>query len=56
MNPVILGAVRHIVQVGAGALATRGIIDANGVELVVGAAVSAATLVWYLVDRRLKRA
>lgn len=55
MNSAILGAARHILQLGAGALVARGVIDAGGVELIVGSGLSVLTLGWYFVERRLAR-
>lgn len=52
MNPIYIGAVRHIAQAVAGALVTKGVISADGTELVVGALTSVVTLGWYLVAAR----
>ena len=51
MDLTVLGVARHILQLAAGALLARGYIDASGVDLVIGAGVSAVTLGWYLVKR-----
>jgi hypothetical protein len=55
MNPAVLGAVRHILQLVAGSLVAKGVIDAAGVELVIGAGTSVITFGWYLIEQRLKR-
>ena len=47
MNPVILGALRHIIQVGAGALGMDAFASGDGLTLAVTAAVSVANLVWF---------
>lgn len=51
MDLTIVGVVRHLLQLGAGALLARGVIDASGVDLIVGAGVSLVTLGSYLVKR-----
>lgn len=43
--------VRHVIQLGAGALATRGIIDASMAEILVGLGVSVFTLGWMAWER-----
>lgn len=53
MQVAVIGALRHLIQLGAGALVAKGVIDAAGVELVVGAGMSLVTLGWYLVERKL---
>lgn len=55
MNTAILGAVRHVLQLAAGTLVAKGVIDAAGVELMIGAGTSVVTLGWYLIELRLKR-
>ncbi len=55
MDLTLIGAARHMLQLGAGALLARGFIDASGVDMVVGAGVSAVTLGWYLVKRYMAR-
>lgn len=54
MNTVYTGALRHVAQALAGALVSKGLITADGQELVIGAVVSAVTLGWYLVSNRTK--
>jgi hypothetical protein len=43
---------RHVLQIGAGALTTRGIIDASLEEALVGVGVSIFTFVWAYFARR----
>lgn len=47
-----LGVLRHIVQLGAGALVARGLLDDGSAELLTGAVVSLGTVGWYVIEKR----
>ena len=51
-STVALGIVRHLLQLGAGALASRGIIGENETETVVGAVLALGTVIWFAIERR----
>lgn len=51
-SAVILGFVRHILQIAAGALASRGVIGENEVETVAGAALALGTVAWFAIERK----
>jgi hypothetical protein len=50
MNPVFLGALRHIIQVGAGAIGAEALAQGDGLNLAVAVGVSIANLAWFLVQ------
>lgn len=53
---LMLGLLRHVLQLAAGAAVARGWIADSDTETLIGAFVSIATIVWYAVDRaRTKR-
>lgn len=52
MNTTLIGALRHVIQLGAGALGATAYVSGEGHEMLVSAAVSVATLVWYAWSNR----
>ena len=48
--------IRHVLQLAAGALVTKGYIDAGIAEALVGAALSVGAAVWYWWDAKRKAA
>ena len=53
MNQTLMvGLLRHGLQLGAGALVARGYLEASMVESVVGAALTLATAGWYVAAGR----
>jgi hypothetical protein len=53
MNPAILfGIVRHLLTIGAGALASKGVINADETETAVGAVLALVGLVWSAIDKK----
>jgi hypothetical protein len=50
--PIILGLVRHILTIGAGALASRGVIGENEIEITVGAVAALAGILWSAVEKK----
>lgn len=51
-----LPIIRHALQALAGALTTRGLIDGSMEEAIVGLGVSVATILWYYLEQRRKKA
>lgn len=51
-NPVFLGVIRHLLTIGAGVLASRGVIGENEVEISVGAVVALVGIVWSAIDKK----
>lgn len=51
-SPVVLGIARHLLQVSAGALASRGIIGENEVEIVAAAFLAIGTGIWFAIEKR----
>lgn len=51
----VLGMVRHALTFGGGALATNGLASDAEVEQLVGALVTAAGIIWSILDKRAKR-
>jgi hypothetical protein len=49
---VILGFVRHLLTIGAGALASRGVIGQSEVEIAVGATVALGGIIWSAMSKR----
>ena len=52
MPDIVMGLLRHVLQLTGGVLIARGVIDPTGWDLVAGTATSAATAGWYLYSRR----
>lgn len=53
MNPaIILGIVRHLLTIGAGALASKGVIAQSETETVVGAGLALIGIVWSAIDKK----
>lgn len=52
MSPEVSAIVRHFLQLGAGALAAKGVVDGGATELIIGAGMSIATLAWYLITSK----
>jgi hypothetical protein len=46
MNPIYLGLIRHLLTMGAGALASNGVISSNQTEIVVGSAIGIVGVIW----------
>ena len=53
--PILLGLFRHLLTIGAGALASRGVIGENEVEITVGAVAAIAGIVWSAIDKKRNR-
>jgi hypothetical protein len=51
-NPAILGVVRHLLTIGAGALASRGVIGESEVEITVGSVIAILSVVWSIFDKK----
>ena len=52
MQDLVLGLLRHALQLVGGVLIARGVVDPTGWDLLAGTATSAATAGWYLYTRR----
>lgn len=52
MNPVFLGLVRHLLTLGAGFLASRGVINASETEVVVGTGIGLFGVIWSIIDKK----
>ena len=50
--PIILGLVRHLLTIGAGALASRGVIGHNEIEITVGAVAALAGIAWSAMEKK----
>jgi hypothetical protein len=55
VNPAFLGAMRHIIQVGAGAMGAESLASGDGLSLAVAVAVSVANLGWFLIQSFMAR-
>lgn len=53
--PILFGFLRHLITLGAGALASRGVIGENEVETTVGAVAALAAVIWSAVEKRRER-
>lgn len=52
MNQTLMvGLLRHVLQLAAGVLVARGYLEASAVDAVVGAAVTLGTAGWYVAGR-----
>ena len=49
---LFLGLLRHVLQLGAGVLVTRGVLDGGSAEAMIGGGLSLASVGWYLVGKR----
>ncbi len=49
---VILGLVRHVLTIGGGFLIAKGVVDAPGLDTVVGALVTIIGVVWSIFDKK----
>jgi hypothetical protein len=49
MNPVFIGALRHILQLAAGAIGATAYASGTGLELLVAVGVSVASLAWFAI-------
>lgn len=47
-----LGVLRHALQLGAGALVTKGVLDGGTAEAAVGGVMSLASVGWYVWGKR----
>lgn len=52
MNDMVIGLLRHVLQILGGVLIARGVVDPTGWDMVAGTATSAATAGWYLYSQR----
>jgi hypothetical protein len=52
MNPVSLGLIRHLLTLGAGFLASRGVINASETEVVVGTGIGIIGVIWSIIDKK----
>lgn len=52
---LVVGLLRHALQLLAGVLVTRGYLDSSMADATVGAAVTLGTAGWYVADRVRKR-
>jgi hypothetical protein len=52
MNPIYLGLIRHLLTMGAGALASNGVISSNQTEIVVGSAIGIVGVIWSVIDKK----
>lgn len=50
MNPLYIGALRHLIQLGAGALGITALGSGQGLELAVASTVSLVNLGWFIKD------
>ncbi len=51
---LFLGLLRHALQLGAGALVTKGVLDGGSAEALVGGGLSLASVGWYLFGKKAK--
>jgi hypothetical protein len=51
---LFLGVLRHVLQLAAGALVTKGFLDGGSAEALVGGGISFAAVGWYVWGRRAK--
>jgi hypothetical protein len=51
-SPVVFGIVRHLLTIGAGALASRGVIGENESETLVGAVLALVAIGWSAYEKR----
>jgi hypothetical protein len=54
MTPLVFGLIRHVLTIGAGALASRGVIGENETETVIGAVLALLGIGWSAYDKRRK--
>jgi hypothetical protein len=52
MNPVFLGLVRHLLTLGAGFLASRGVIASSETEVMVGTGIGLVGIIWSIIDKK----
>jgi hypothetical protein len=52
MNPVFLGLIRHLLTLGSGFLASRGVINASETEVVVGTGIGLFGVIWSIIDKK----
>lgn len=50
--PIVLGIVRHLLTIGAGALASKGVINASETETLVGAGLGIIGIIWSAIDKK----
>lgn len=55
MPELLVGLLRHALQLAGGVLIARGVVDPTGWDLVAGTATSAATAGWYLYNWNQRR-
>lgn len=51
---LVLGVLRHVLQLAAGVLVTRGVLDGGSAEALVGGGLSLASVCWYVFGKRAK--
>lgn len=52
MKTVYLGVLRHLLTIAAGALASKGIIDAAAAETLIGAVLAVVGVAWSVYEKR----
>lgn len=52
MNPVFLALVRHLLTLGAGFLASRGVIASSETEVMVGTGIGLVGIIWSIIDKK----
>lgn len=52
MKEAILGVIRHILTIAGGALASKGVVGSDDVELLIGSVVSIAGVIWSVWAKR----
>ena len=55
-SPIVFGILRHVLTIGAGALASRGVIGENEQEIAVGSVLALLGLGWSIWEKRGKGA
>ena len=52
MNATTQGILRHFLTIGAGALASRGAINASEIEILVASVLGIGGILWSIVDKK----
>lgn len=53
-NPFVQGLLRHVLTILAGSLATKGVIQPNETEIVVGVGLGVIGVIWSAIDKKLQ--
>ena len=51
-NPAVLGVVRHLLTIAAGALTSKGVINPDETEILVGATLGILGVIWSIFDKK----